>query len=560
MSAKKRTRGDNAQLDAVIVGAGMAGLYAIHHLREKGLTVQAFEAGTDVGGTWYWNRYPGARVDIESMEYAYSFSKELQQDWEWSERYSAQPELQRYFAHVADRFDLRKHIRFETRVVSAIFDEDRLIWTIRTDQGDVVEARYCLMATGFLSAPNKPAFDGVERYEGEQYHTAYWPHEKVDFTGKRVGIIGTGSSAVQSIPHIAQDAEHLYVFQRTPGYCIPARNHPMPADYQNRVKNDYDRWRHIERYESYGGFVALNYEPAVKVDKSALEVSEAERQAFYEERWKSGGLAFYSIYNDLFTDAKANETLAEFVRAKIRERIKDPALREKLVPDYPILMKRLIADTDYYETFERDNVTLVDVKNAPIEEITATGVKTGGKVYDLDAIVFATGFDAMTGAMLRIDIRGRGGRHLKDHWADGARTHLGLMVAGFPNMFMLDGTGAIGPVYSPILITEEQVEWVAAAIGHLESRQLATIEATEAAEEAYADACREALEGSLFPTVKSWYVGSNIEGKKPYGLIFLGGIEAYRDGMQDAAKSGYKDFVLGPAGAPPPEGNRAAAE
>ena len=403
--AQSSTAPTQQHFDAVIVGAGFAGIYMQHRLQQRGLSVRLFEAGTDVGGTWYWNRYPGARVDVESMEYSYTFDAQLQQEWSWSERYAAQPELLRYAQHVVERFNLRQNMQFSTRVTSALYHEQDRQWQICTDRGDVVSAKYCVLATGFLSAGSIPQFEGLADYQGNQYLTSRWPAAGVDFTGQRVAIIGTGSSAVQAIPIIAQQAKHLHVFQRTPSYSIPLRNCPLDREYEQRVKAMYPEWRRRQKEESRAGFIAVNYQPASPNDKSALEVRPEERQADYEMRWESGGLCYYSSFADLLTNQAANETLAEFVRQKTRQRVKDQAVAELLTPkDYPILAKRLCADTNYYETYNRDNVTLVSIKNTPIEKLTPQGLRVGGQDYVADSIIFATGFDAVTGAISSIDV------------------------------------------------------------------------------------------------------------------------------------------------------------
>lgn len=545
------------ELDVAVIGAGCAGLYAIYHFPRMGLSARLYEAGSGVGGTWYWNRYPGARVDIESMEYSLAFSDVIQQEWEWSERYASQAELLKYFNFVADRLDLRKDIQFNTRVNSATFDEKTNRWVLETSTGERVIARHCVMATGFLSAPNKPTFKGADTFKGKIYHTGEWPHEGVDFTGKRVGIVGTGSSAVQMTPIVAQQAAHLHVFQRTPAYAVPLRNHPMPPEYQKKVKANYGQWRYKERYQSFGGWVAVNYEEVPLTAKSALEVSAEERRAHFEERWKNGGLAFYNTYPDIYSNKDANKTLADFLREKIRERIKDPATAELLMPTIPVLTKRLIADTGYYEAFNRENVSLVDVKTSPIQEITPKGIKVAGKEYELDAIICATGFDALTGALTRMNIRGRGGVSIKEHWDGGARTHLGLMSHGFPNMYIIAAAGSPAPLFQPMLLCEEQIDWVGDCIKFLDRYNFASLEPTAAAEDNWGKLCTAAVESTLFPMTDSWYVGANVPGKSSTGLSYFGGIGNYRKHCAEAAASGYADFIL--AGRTMREGSPKAA-
>ncbi|HLL51321.1 MAG TPA: NAD(P)/FAD-dependent oxidoreductase, partial [Thermomicrobiales bacterium] len=444
-----------SDVDVVIVGAGFAGLYMLHRLRGLGLSVRVFEAGGGIGGTWYWNRYPGARCDVQSMDYSYSFSDELQQEWRWTERYAAQPEILRYVEHVADHFDLRRDIQLDTRVTMARFDEAVHRWHIETDRGDRVSARFCIMATGCLSTSRIPAFSGLESFAGTTYHTSHWPHTDVDFTSQRVGVIGTGSSAIQSIPIIARQAATLVVFQRTPNFSVPAWNAPLDPAYERQVKADYAEFRRQAR-ESRAGFVV----PVT--GQSALAVSPEERQREYESRWQRGGLGFGQAYTDLLTQQEANDTAADFFRAKIHAIVRDPAVAEALVPkDYPLGTKRICVDTDYYDTFNRDNVTLVDLRSEPIEAITPRGVRTRAAEYEFDSIVFATGFDAMTGALLNIDIRGRGGITLREKWADGPRTYLGIAIAGFPNLFTITGPGSPSVLSNMMVSIEQHVDWIA---------------------------------------------------------------------------------------------------
>ncbi len=530
--------------DVVIVGAGFAGLYALHRLRGQGLDAIIVEAGPEVGGTWYWNRYPGARVDIESIEYSYAFSEELQQEWRWSERYAAQPELLRYLKHVADRFDLRRSIRFETRVASARFDDEDNVWHLMTTGGEELDCRYCVLATGFLSAPNQPQFPSMDEFRGESYHTAHWPHEPIDFTGKRVGVIGTGSSAIQVIPIVAEQAEHLTVFQRTPPFVVPLRNCPMPPDYEREVKSNYREWRRREREESKGGFISVNFAPITPVRELAMDVGEEERLALYEDRWRSGGLALVHVYPDIFVDERANDTLADFLREKIRSRIDDPALAKLLLPTgYPALTKRLCADTGYYESFNRSNTTLVDVRGKALA-ISEAGVMVDEDEYPLDVIIYATGFDALTGALKRIDIRGPEGEALSDHWLHGARTAFGMMSAGFPNMFMLNGPGSPCVIFNPILLAEAQGDWIGDWISYLDRNGVARIEPSTELEQQWVDHCTTVIQGTLFPRAASWYVGSNIPGKPSIGLVYFGSVQEYRARCQAILPSGFAGFDL----------------
>ena len=529
------------QVDAVIVGAGLAGLYMLLRLRQLGLTARVIEAGDGVGGTWYWNRYPGARCDIESMEYQYGFDEELPREWNWTERYATQPEILRYINHVADRFDLRNGIQLQTRVTTAAFNDATGRWTIQTDRGDELSAAYCIMATGCLSAARVPDFKGLDSFEGDRYHTGSWPHEGVDFTGKRVGIIGTGSSAIQSIPHIAAQASHLTVFQRTANFSVPARNGPIDPDYERQLKENYLEVRRKAR-ESNGGIVSI-----VPNEKSALEVDEQERQREFEERWGIGGFTVGAAFADLAINKAANDTAAEFVRSKIREIVKDPAVAELLCPkDYPFATKRLCVDTNYFETFNRDNVTLVDIKSSPIEEITPHGLRTADAAYEFDCIVFATGFDAMTGALLNIDIRGRDGLSLREKWRDGPRSYLGLQVAGFPNLFTITGPGSPSVLSNMIVSIEQHVDWISECIEHLRREGLQTIEATVAAEEQWVEHVNEVANFTLYPQANSWYIGANVPGKPRVFMPYVGGVGVYAEKCRQVAADGYEGFAVRP--------------
>ena len=533
------------QFDAVVVGAGFAGMYMLYKLQQRGLKVRLYEAGSGVGGTWYWNRYPGARVDVESVEYSYSFDDALQQEWSWTERYATQAELLTYCNHVADRFNLRPNMQFDTRVTAAHYDEASRRWQLSTSQGETVSAKYCVLATGFLSSGNLPDFVGLNDYQGNKYLTSRWPKGDVDFSGQRVAVIGTGSSAIQSIPIIAEQAQHLYVFQRTPSFSIPARNGPLDRAYEARVKAMYGEWRRRQREESRAGFIALNFEPASPNNASALEVTPEERLADYETRWKNGGLAYYSSYIDLLTSKAANETLAEFVRGKIRERVRDPAIAELLCPtSYPILAKRLCADTNYYETYNRDNVTLVSIKDDPIEKLTAKGLVVRGQEYEVDSIVFATGFDAVTGAIKNIEVRGRKGQDLNDHWLGAPRAYLGLASAGFPNLFFLDGPCSNGALVSPMLLSEYQVEWLDRLIGEVGTQDSAEIEARLDAENAWMQHMDDVAKGSLLYEANSWYMGANIPGKPRALLSYLGGLEAYRQQCRAGEANAYAKLSI----------------
>ena len=479
--------------DLLIVGAGFSGLYMLHLARGLGLSARVLEAGDGVGGTWYWNRYPGARCDVESMQYSYQFSDELQQEWEWTERYASQPEILRYLNHVADRFGLRRDIQFNARVRAAEFDEARDHWVVSTEAGQQLTARFLVMATGCLSATNIPDFPGLGSFGGPTFHTGRWPHEPVDFTGQRVGIIGTGSSGVQSIPVIARQARELLVFQRTATWTVPAQNRPLSAEEQQAVKADYAGFR--QRISLMNAAIGSAFpEDGNGVERLALDADPADRARIYEERWQHGGLPFIWAFTDLYTDLQANETAAEFTRGKIREIVKDPGVAKRLTPTNVMGCKRLCVDTGYYATFNRDNVHLVDVSESPIEEITPRGLRAGGREYALDCMIFATGFDAMTGSLTRIDIRGRGGQSLAEAWAEGPRAYLGLGVAGFPNLFLVTGPGSPSVLTNMVVAIEQNVEWIADCLEYLSRNDKQRIEATTQAQEGWEigrASCRE---------------------------------------------------------------------
>ena len=532
---------DCGHFDAIVVGAGLGGLYALYRLREQGLSTCVFEAGSDVGGTWYWNRYPGARCDVESLQYCYSFSAELQQEWNWSARYGTQPEILRYINHVADRFDLRRDIRFGTRVVSAVFDDETNLWTVETDRGDVVSATFCIMATGSLSTPYQPDFPGFEDYRGDAYHSGTWPHEGVDFKGRRVGIIGTGATGIQIIPLVAEQATQLTVFQRTPNYSVPAHNRPMDPEEEREFKAHYDE----RRKEALYSFAGMTGFPTPH--KSVLDDTPEERRQYLEERWEEGGgtFALQTAYNDLLLNRESNEVVAEFVRDKIRAIVIDHAVADLLTPkNQPIGSKRLPVDTNYFETFNRENVTLVDVRSDPIECITPTGLRTGDAEFELDAIIFATGFDAMTGAMLAIDVRSEGGAALEEIWVDGPKTYLGLMVAGLPNLFMINGPGSPSMKMQMILAIEQHTDWIMDCLGHLQSLGLTRVEATAAAQDDWVAHAREVAEATLVPEADSWYVGANIPGKPRVYMPYFGGFERYWKLCDEIAADDYRGFAI----------------
>lgn len=528
------------QLDVAIVGAGLGGLYAIHRMRGLGFKVRAFEAGSGVGGTWFWNKYPGARCDIESLEYSYSFDDDLQQDWSWPERYATQPQILAYIEHVAERFDLMRDVQLNTRIVEAAFNTDLNRWTLKTSNGETISARFCIMATGNLSTPRVPDFKGIETFKGKWYHSGMWPAEGVDFTGKRVGVIGTGSSGIQMIPLIAQQAKHLYVFQRTPNFCLPAQNAPMDQEREQAFKANY-RARRDEARDT--GFGVSGYPVPTQ---SALEVSAEERRQKYEMLWNRGGsIGFLSCYSDFLVNEEANETAAAFVREKIASVVKDPKTAALLTPtDHPIGTKRLCLDTGYYETYNRPNVTLVDVRTAPIQEITPNGVRTADQQYELDAIAFATGFDAMTGALREIDIRGADGSRLADKWVGGPTTYLGITVAGFPNMFIVTGPGSPGVKSQMIHSIEQHVDWVSELLKTASQRQIHRIEADPDAETNWVAHVNEVADSTLYPRANSWYVGANIPGKPRVFMPYVAGVGVYRKLCDEIATDGYRGLKL----------------
>ncbi|MFI6691179.1 flavin-containing monooxygenase [Streptomyces sp. NPDC050433] len=529
---------DSRTVDAVVVGAGFAGLYQLHRFRQLGLTTRVFEAGDDIGGTWFWNRYPGARCDIPGLAYSYSFSPELEQEWTWTEKYPPQSELLRYINHVADHFDLRRDITLSTRVTAADYDGQTGRWRVTTDSGETVGTRFLVMATGCLSVPKLPEVPGLDVFQGATYHTGQWPHEGVDFTGLRVAVVGTGSSGVQSIPLIAAQAAEVTVFQRTPAYVLPAYNEPLGQDVIDAVKADYPGFREAGRNTGYG--VATGFTPT----KSALEVSEEERTANYQEAWDSGMLtALLGGYTDLLTDKKANDTAAEFVRQKIRERVTDPEVAEALSPySYPLGTKRPCLDIGYYETYNEPHVHLVDLRKTPLVELTTDGVRTSDREYPVDAVVFATGYDAVTGALNRIDIRGRDGQLLRDKWTEGPRSYLGLTVAGFPNLFTITGPSSPSVLSNVIVSIEQHVDLVCDLIAHLREEGHGTVEPQEEAEDQWVAHVAAMADATLYPSADSWYVGANVPGKPRVFMAYVGGVGTYREHCKGVVERGYEGF------------------
>jgi cyclohexanone monooxygenase len=537
----------NDQFDAIVVGAGFAGLYLLHRLRKMGLRVRVFEAADGVGGTWYWNRYPGARCDAESMAYSYSFSEELEQEWQWTERYPTQPEILKYIEHVADRFDLMPDVQLNTRVTSAHYDDDANIWNVVTDAGDQVSAQFCILATGCLSVPQLPDIAGLDDFSGPVYQTSVWPHEGVDFNGQRVGVIGTGSSAIQAIPVIAAQAEHLTVFQRTANFSIPAWNGPLNPQWVSDFKAEYPQYRQEFRLGNISGFGDLSLSDAdrgVQCER-ADSLSAAELEQMFEKYWQVGGTMLLRIVADVLVDEASNAKAAEFVRGKIREIVKDPAVAEMLCPNsHPIGTKRICVDTDYYKTFNRSNVSLVDVASSPIQSITSHGLQTAGSDYEFDTLVLATGFDAMTGALLNMDIRGANDQTLAGKWQEGPRSYLGLCVSGFPNLFTITGPGSPSVLSNMLISIEQHVDWVVDSIDHMRERGLQRLEAEQDAEDRWVDHVNEVANATLLPKGGSWYLGANVPGKPRVFMPYAAGVGAYRQICDRVTANGYEGFSL----------------
>jgi cyclohexanone monooxygenase len=525
-------------LDAVVVGAGFSGLYMLIRLRELGLKCAVIEKASDVGGTWYWNRYPGARCDIDSVDYCYSFSPKLLKEWRWTERFATQPEILRYLEFVAETFDLKRDIRFSNTVLSAEFDENSDTWLVTTSKGEFIKARYLVMAAGNLSEPKRPDIQGVDQFMGNEWHTSKWPKDGVDFTGCEVGIIGTGSSGIQAIPIIANQAKHLYVFQRTPNYSMPARNAPLEPKYVEEVLADFEKRRETSRRSDAGT-------PFPPSNKATFEVSDEERNAMFESGWQRGGINSLSYaFNDFFTDELANQEAQNFARKKIQEIVHDPITANSLSPMHHIGTKRTCVDTNYFDTFNRENVTLVDLRSDPIQEITAHGVTTKSCKIKLDSLVYAVGFDAVTGALNAVNIVGRGGQRLRDAWNDGPATYLGLTVSGFPNMFIVTGPGSPGVLSNMVVSIEQHIDWIANAIEHLNSKNLTRIEASADAQDAWVAHVNELAEGTLYPQASSWYLGSNITGKARVFMPYVNGCGNYRSECEAVVSDGYRGFQL----------------
>lgn len=530
---------ETTTIDAIVVGGGFAGLYMVYRLRERGLNVVGIERGSDVGGTWFWNRYPGARCDVESVDYSYSFSEELEQEWVWSERYATAPEILSYVHHVADRFDLRKHYVLSTTVESATFDESSSRWTVATDAGVSYEARYCIMATGCLSVPSKPELPGMDEFNGEILHTGDWPTTPVDFAGSRVAVIGTGSSGTQLIPVVAETAGHLSVFLRTPNFCVPANNARLTSEYLDEVKANYPERRAFTRSTATGLSRDMNR-------VSALAVSDEERRATYEENWKTAGFGFILSFNDLLASPEANATAVEFLNSKARDFIEDPTVAAKLTAtNYPFGSKRPCVDSGYYQTFNRANVSLVDVKEEPIERLTANGIRTSENEYTFDKIVFATGFEAMTGALSRIDIVGRNGRTLRDRWAEGPTTYLGLAVSEFPNLFTITGPGSPSVLSNVLVSIEQHVEFIDDMLAHADAQGARTVEADETAQHDWSEHVQDLAYSTLYPYGNSWYLAQPApSGGRRVFMPYTGGLRAYRRKCAEVAANGYSGFTI----------------
>ena len=541
MGKTEMTRTTAPELDAVIVGAGFAGLYMLHLLRDKqGLKATVIEGGDGVGGTWYWNRYPGARCDIPSMDYSYSFSEELQQEWVWSEKYAAQPEILSYLEFVAKKFDLKKDIRFGAWVTAADFDEAGAFWRVTTHDGKVVTARHLISGVGVLSTAATPVFPGAESFKGDVLLTHKWPKDGYDFKGKKVGIIGTGATGMQVIPVVVETAGHLTVFQRTPGFAAPLMNEPLTHEEQAKIKANYTEHRR-GAWESFAGVEFHRARP------SALADTPEQRQAHYEACWSDGGFSIWlGAYNDVLFDLKANETAGNFVREKIRAKIKDPKLADMLVPKPGVVFgtKRQPCETNYFETYNRDNVSLVDIKAEPIERLTEKGIKTAAGEYELDALIYATGFDAFTGPLFKLNLRGRNGRRLQDHWAAGPQTYLGLMSHGFPNFYTVTGPLSPSVLFNMPLSIEQHCEWIADCIAYMKSSGIAAIEPTREAEVKWVNEVREIADTTLLPAAESWYLGANVPGKARVFLVYLGGFQRYRQVCAEVAARGYEGFIL----------------
>lgn len=527
-------------LDVIVVGAGFGGLCAVHKFREMGLSIQGFEAGGDVGGVWYWNRYPGARVDLPSIDYSFGFSKEIEQEWTWSEYFAAQPELMRYFDFVATRLDLRKHFRFNTRVQRAAWDAGRSRWVVTTQAGEVFEARYCVMATGPLSVPRDPDIPGLDRFKGELYRAAKWPHQPVSYAGKRVAVLGTGSTGIQIVQEVGPQAGELFVLQRTPSFTMPMRNFDLTPDYVAEVKRHYPGLREAARNSPAGGL-----RPAST--RAFFSVRPEERQSLLEDAWQRGGLAMLGTFSDLLFNEEANEQVAEFIRGKISEVVKDPATAEALKPrGYPVFARRPCLDSSYYETYNLPHVHLVDLNQEPIVEITERGVRTASREIELDMLILATGYDGLTGALTAFDVVGRRGQTVNHKWRDGACSYMGLMLEGFPNLFMTTGPNGPAALANIVRISENDVDWIAALMTHMQAHGLATVEPTQQAEDDWMQTVAQLAQRTLLSKAKTWYVGANVAGKAQGLTLYTGGFPRYREHCQRVIANGWRELSFAP--------------
>ncbi|WP_276718668.1 flavin-containing monooxygenase [Pseudooceanicola nitratireducens] len=530
-----------AQLDMLVVGQGVGGMYMLHRARKMGLNVKAIETGDNVGGVWYWNKYPGARVDVLSIDYCYSFSEEIMQEWTWSEKFAAQPEILRYFNFVADKLDLRRDVHFETRATAITYDEARALWLVETDRGLRFEVTYLVMATGPLSIPKGIDIKGVERFRGDIHLSGRWPKEPVNFSGKRVGVIGTGSTGIQIVPVVAQDAEQLYVYQRTPSFTLPMHNAPLDQDYVDQVKAHYPKLRAIARNTPIGGVRPISTRPV-------FSVTPEEAESLMEEAWQRSGLEFLGLFSDVLVDKEANDVVANFVRRKIAETVKDPETAAALTPhDTPIFARRPCLDTGYYEAYNRDNVHLINCLKTPIEEITENGIRTQDGEIELDIIIGATGYDGLTGSMLALDVIGRDGHKLSDKWAEGATSYLGLMMRGFPNLFVIAGANSPSALANYMLLNEQNADWIGDAVQHMRDTVQTALEPTPEAEAKYMGMIAAIADRLLIAKANNWYVGANIPGKPRFFPLFAGGLNRYSELCAAEAASGYPGFTTEPA-------------
>ena len=541
--------------DLIIIGAGFAGMYSLYKAKLANMNAIVIERASGVGGTWYWNRYPGARCDVESMQYSYQFSKELQDEWEWKEKYATQPEILKYANHVADRFNLKKNIQFNTEVKSAKYKEEDNYWEITDNKNKAIIATYCIMATGCLSTINKPNFKNINKFSGPIYHTGEWPHNRVDLNDKKVGIIGTGSSAIQTIPEIIKKVKHLYVFQRTPHYTVPARNSLLKYLRKNINNNSrkplgYDNDIYVEEVKAHYSEFRIKAQNSVAAmalpinEESALEVSEERRKTIYEDRWEKGGVPFIAAFQDLTIDREANETAAEFVRDKIKHLVKDPKTAKTLTPNYPIGCKRLAVDSNYYETFNEPNISLINLNTEPLEEFVSNGLSTRKNLYDLDAIILATGFDAMTGTLFNIDIQGKNNIKLKDKWEEGPKTYLGLTAEGFPNLFTVSGPGSPSVLTNMIVSIEQHVNWIFNCFDFMKKNKKSSIEASSKAEQEWVQHNQNVSIDHVRSSCSSWYIGANIKGKARIFMPYVGGYAKYVEKCDEVSQNNYEGFIL----------------